>query len=192
MFDLVAINSIYMRAPLLCKYTESSLGSLDCVGCPNSQLLRAAQLAVLAGRRRCAAHQRDVLQRPAQRLRQLRRQQRLALRILLLAHLRPVVPVVPVHHALVVVHHAQDQRLVGGVDRRYADVAHRPELAAIVQVLVLQSEEVPDEATEDLQRSSDGDDAVAGDVLEFGEREADDPEEAQHKVLDDGEVVEPL
>jgi len=38
------------------------------------------------------------------------------------------------------------QRLVGGVQRGYRDVSHGSELAAIVKMLVLQPEKVPNKA----------------------------------------------
>lgn len=47
--------------------------------------------------------------------------------------------------AVLLVHHLQDGRLVRGVHRRHRDVAHGSKLAAVVQVLVLQPEEVPHE-----------------------------------------------
>lgn len=52
---------------------------------------------------------------------------------------------VPIDDAIGMVHHADDVGLVGGVERRHRDVPHGAELAAVVQVLVLQPEEVPDE-----------------------------------------------
>jgi hypothetical protein len=52
---------------------------------------------------------------------------------------------VPVEDPVGLVHHADDVGLVGGVQRSHRDVAHGTELAAVVQVLVLQAEEVPDE-----------------------------------------------
>ena len=42
--------------------------------------------------------------------------------------------------------------LVGGVQCRHRDVAHGAELAAIVQVLVLQAEKVPDEPAKEIQK----------------------------------------
>lgn len=49
-----------------------------------------------------------------------------------------------VSNAVLLVHHLLQQRLVVGIERSHGDVAHRTELAAVVQVLVLQTEEVPD------------------------------------------------
>ena len=43
------------------------------------------------------------------------------------------------------VHKFDDLLLVGGVDGRHRNVPHRSEVAAVVQVLVLQPEKVPDE-----------------------------------------------
>ena len=43
------------------------------------------------------------------------------------------------------VHELDDLLLVGGVDGRHRNVPHRPEIAAIIQVLVLKPEKVPDE-----------------------------------------------
>ena len=55
----------------------------------------------------------------------------------------PVPLALPVADAVLLVHHLLQQRLVVGVERGHADVTHRAELTAVVQVLVLQPEEVP-------------------------------------------------
>lgn len=44
---------------------------------------------------------------------------------------------VPVGDSVRVVHHADDVRLVRGVERRHGDVSHGAELTAVVEVLVL-------------------------------------------------------
>lgn len=75
-----------------------------------------------------------------------RLQQAALLRVLDLLGLGPVRLGVAIDHAIALVHHAQDERLVGGVQRRYRDVAHGSELTAIVQMLVLQAEKVPNKA----------------------------------------------
>lgn len=51
----------------------------------------------------------------------------------------------PVFDSVLVVHHLLEQCLIVGVQRSHGDVPHRPELTAVVQVLVLQTEEVPHE-----------------------------------------------
>lgn len=61
---------------------------------------------------------------------------------------RPLPALLPraVPNAIFLVHHLLQQRLVIGVERRHGDVPHGPELAAVVQMLVLQTEEIPHEA----------------------------------------------
>lgn len=66
---------------------------------------------------------------------------------------RSVSIISPVYNAVILIHHSQNCCLIGGVNRSDGDVTHSSELAAIVQVLVLKSEEVPNEPSEDLQRS---------------------------------------
>lgn len=56
----------------------------------------------------------------------------------------PALLALPVPDAVLLVHHLLQQGLVVSVERRHADVSDRPELTAVVQVLVFQSEEVPD------------------------------------------------
>lgn len=61
----------------------------------------------------------------------------------------PALLALPVPDPVLLVHHLLQQCLVIGVQRSHRDVPHRSELAAIVQVLVLQTEEVPHEASDD-------------------------------------------
>lgn len=51
----------------------------------------------------------------------------------------------PVRDPVLFVHHPHDEHLVGSVQGSYGNVPDRPELAAVVEVLVFQSEKVPDE-----------------------------------------------
>lgn len=74
-------------------------------------------------------------------------QQAPLLRILNLLGLRSVRLRVAIDHTVSLVHQAQDERLVGGVQRRYRDVTNGSELTAVVQMLVLQPEKVPHKAT---------------------------------------------
>lgn len=46
-------------------------------------------------------------------------------------------------NAFVLVHHLLQQRLVIGIERRHRDIPHSTELTTVIQVLVLQTEEVP-------------------------------------------------
>lgn len=61
----------------------------------------------------------------------------------------PAFLALPVPDAVLLVHHLLQQRLVVCVQRSHGDVPHRSELAAVVQVLILQTEEVPHEASGD-------------------------------------------
>lgn len=54
---------------------------------------------------------------------------------------------VPVYNSIGMVHHPDDVGLVGGVQGRHGDVPDGAELAAVVQVLVLETEEIPDETS---------------------------------------------
>ncbi len=45
--------------------------------------------------------------------------------------------------AVLLVHHLLQQRLVVGIKWRYGDVPHSTKLTTVIQVLVLQTEEVP-------------------------------------------------
>lgn len=56
----------------------------------------------------------------------------------------PALFALPVPDSVLLVHHLLQQGLVVSVERGHADVSHGPELTAVVQVLVFQSEEVPD------------------------------------------------
>lgn len=98
----------------------------------------------------------------------------------------------PVDHAVLVVHHLQDDDLVVGVDRGDRDVPHGTELTTVVEMFVLQAEKVPHEAAEHLERGEHRGHQVAGHDPVLGEREGQGPHEPQHQVLDDGEVVEEL
>ncbi len=62
-------------------------------------------------------------------------------------------------------------------------------LTAVVEMLVLEPEEVPDEPAEDLERAEDGREQVAVHVLHLGERDRHRPAETQHEVLHNREVV---
>lgn len=50
----------------------------------------------------------------------------------------------PVDNTVRMVHHPYDVRLVRGVEWRHGDVSHCSEFTAVVQMLVLKPEEVPD------------------------------------------------
>jgi hypothetical protein len=67
------------------------------------------------------------------------RQQRFAFRVLGLFHLGPVAFVVAVDDAVLFVHHAQNDGLIGRIDRCNRDVAHGSELTAIVEMFVFQT-----------------------------------------------------
>lgn len=56
----------------------------------------------------------------------------------------PALFALPVPDSVLLVHHLLQQGLVVSVERSHADVSDGPELTAVVQVLVFQSEEVPD------------------------------------------------
>ena len=57
-----------------------------------------------------------------------------------------------VGYAILLIHHLLQQCLVIGVHWRNGDVTNRSELTAVVQVLILQSKEVPDEPPEITQK----------------------------------------
>lgn len=61
----------------------------------------------------------------------------------------PAFLALPVPDAVLLVHHLLQQRLVICVQRSHGNVPHRSELTTVVQVLVLQTEEVPHEASGD-------------------------------------------
>ena len=93
-----------------------------------------------------------------------------------------------------VVHQLDNLSLVRGIDRRHRNVSHGTEFTAVVQVLVLQAEKVPDEPTHNLQTGKQGDHDLDGDVdgaiVVPGLDDVQvDPWEADHQVLHDGKVV---
>lgn len=60
-----------------------------------------------------------------------------------------------VHNSVFLVHHAQNRDLVRALHRCYRDVSNRSEITTIVQVLVLQSKEVPNKTSAMIQDSDD-------------------------------------
>lgn len=74
---------------------------------------------------------------------------------LILLHPLRYFPLLPVDNPILVVHHLDYKRLIRRVDGCDRNVPHSTELTAVIQVFVLQTEEVPDKAAEDLQWSSD-------------------------------------
>ena len=76
-------------------------------------------------------------------------------------------------------------------DRSDGDVSHRSELAAVVQMLILQAEVVPDESTKDLDQTKDETDDVGvlrGPGAEVHE-DIDQPNVPKEEIFDDGQVV---
>jgi hypothetical protein len=84
---------------------------------------------------------------------------------------KPSSKALPVHYSVVLVHHPQNRRLIRRVDWRYGNIPHRSEFTAIVQMLVLEAEEVPNESSEDFQRSEDRCHQVTTDDLVLRQQE---------------------
>lgn len=82
-------------------------------------------------------------------------------------------------HSVIFIHHPQDLYLVRVVERRNRNVPHGSELTAVVQVLVFQTEEVPNKPTEDFQRGQDGGHKVVCHISHFGRVKGQGPYEAE-------------
>lgn len=115
-------------------------------------------------------------------------QQRLLILLLLAFPLAPL----PIRDAVLLVHHPDNLDLIGRIDWCHRYVSDGSELTAIVQMFVFQTEKVPYESTEHLERRQNGRHYVAADVAVLGQVERNRPSEAQHEILDYGEVVEDL
>lgn len=55
---------------------------------------------------------------------------------------------IPIDHTILVIHHPQYYCLIGGIYWSDGNVSNGSELTAVVQVFVLKTEEVPNEASE--------------------------------------------
>lgn len=62
---------------------------------------------------------------------------------------------------VLVIHHGDDLLLVVG-NRSYRDVSHYAELSAVVEVLILETNEVPHESSEYLQKLKDTANSLRG------------------------------
>ena len=71
-------------------------------------------------------------------------------------------------HPVLVIHHGEDLLLVVGY-RSYGDVSHYAELSTVVEMLILETNEVPHKSSEYLQKLKDTADSFSGNCGELNE-----------------------
>lgn len=109
--------------------------------------------------------------------------------LLLLAHfLRS-----PVDDSIILVHHFKYHHFIRRARNRCdGNISNSPKVSTIVQVLVLKSEEVPDEPSKDFKWCENRENEVRVYVAHLNERHGECPTEPQYQILNDSKVIEPL
>lgn len=98
--------------------------------------------------------------------------------------------VLSINNPILIVHHLLNNRQVSDLNRTDRYVSDCSELTTIIQMLILQSKEVPDKASEHLQEAEHSrDNQLVGLALHADIVQIDEPCESEHKVLTDGKVV---
>jgi len=85
--------------------------------------------------------------------------------------------------AVLEVHHHDQLLLVLHINRRNGDVSDNPELAAVVQMLVLQSEKVPNKPSEDFCNLLNTPNQLVGEASRLFENKSEHPEESKDDVF---------
>merc|ERR1719397_2050188 len=92
--------------------------------------------------------------------------------------------------AIFEVHHHDQFLLVLHIDRRYGDVSYNAELSTVVQMLVLQTEKVPNKPSEDFSNLLHTANKLVGDASRLFENEPNHPEKSEDDVFGHGKIVE--
>lgn len=96
---------------------------------------------------------------------------------------------VPICSPVFFIHHSEDDQLIRTINRSHWDIPNRSKTPAVVQVLVLQAEEIPNETPEDLEWRQDGYEDLGVYVTQLGNGNEEDPDKPKHQVFNNTEIV---